>query len=354
MKRRLVGSFLTLALFALCVSVQAQDKCSIYRHNGDSHRNVVIAEMTKDEIKVTASGVTEKIPVGDVKEIKFSGEPAEMDEVRGYIEDSRFDDAIDTLKSIESGQLNESMKSERDFLYIQALAGKAFAGNMPYSEVIKQMDNKYFSDKANLNFYRFYEATEIYGNLNRSIGTEESWNKAGKAYEMLAKAKNAPILKARGLIGSGNIFLLKKDAASATKDFKEVLTMVKNQELEGVKAEMQVAASCGLARANVLEGKSAEAIQMIQKLFTDNIISAEDPLNAQLYNALGFAQLASKKPKDAAISYMHTHLLYNTNKQFHEEALDEMIKIFRVELRDETRASELEGVKATRYGGKRK
>ncbi|MBQ9455367.1 MAG: hypothetical protein IJU53_06825 [Thermoguttaceae bacterium] len=353
MKRRLVGSFLTLALFALCVTVQAQDKCQIVRHNGDIIRNAVISDMTKDEIKAEIAGGTEKIPVGDVKKIVFSGEPAEMDEARGYIEDSRFEDAIDVLKNIDPDQLNEFMKMERDFLIVRAMAGRAFAGSMAISDVLKSMD-KYFSDKANQNFYRFYEVTEIYGNLNTLIGTDEALSKAGKAYGMLSKAKDAPILKARGLIGSGNIFLLKKDAASATKDFKEVLTMVKNQELEGVKAEMQVAASCGLARAAVLEGKNAEATQMIQKIFTDNIITAEDPLNAQLYNALGFAQLSAKKPKDAAISYMHTHLLYNSNKQFHVEALDAMINIFRVELRDETRAAELEGVKAARYGAKKK
>lgn len=354
MKRRLVGSFLTLALIALCVTVQAQDKCQIVRYgNDDPFRDAVIENMTKDEIRATNKTGTEKIPVGDVKKIVFIGEPAEMDEVRGYIEDSRFEDAIDTLKNIDPDQLNKYMKMERDFLIVRALAGRAFAGNMSISDVLKQMD-KYFKDEANQNFYRFYEVTEIYGNLNTLIGTDEALNKAGNAFGMLAKAKNAPILKARGLIGSGNIYILKKDAASATKDFKEVLTMVKNQELEGVKAEMQVAASCGLARANVLEGKNAEAIQMIKKIFNDNIISAEDPLNAQLYNAMGFAQLSSKKPKDAAISYMHTHLLYNSNKQFHEEALNAMINIFRVELRDETRAAELEAVKAARYGAKKK
>jgi len=353
MKRRLVGSLLTLALFALCVSVQAQDKCHITRHNGDVIRNAVITEMTKDEIKATITGGSEKVPVGDVKKIVFSGEPAEMDEARGYIEDSRFEDAIDALKNIDPGQLNTYMKMERDFLIIRAMAGRAFAGSMAISDVIKNMD-KYFSNKDNQNFYRFYEVTEIYGNLNMLIGTDDALTKAGKAFAMLGKAKDAPILKARGLIGSGNISIMKKDAAAASKDFKEVLTMVKNQELEGVKAEMEVSASCGLARAAVLEGKSEDAIKMIQKLFAENIISAEDPLNALLYNALGFAQFSSKKPKDAAIAYMHTHLLYNTNKQLHIEALDAMINIFRIELRDENRAAELEGIKASRYGAKKK
>lgn len=353
MKRRLVGCFLALALLVVSAAQAQEEKCYITRHSGEIVKNATITKMTKDVITVDVSGASEKVPVGDIKVVKFSGEPAEMDEVRDYLTDSRFEDMLDKLKTIDNDQLTTNMKKDRDFLIVRALAGRAFAGSLAISDAVKAFD-KYFSDKDNQEFYRFYEASEIYGNLNMLIGTDEALTKAGKAFEMIGKAKDAPILKARGLVGVGNIAVLKKDAASAARAFKEVMTMVRNQEVEGVRTEMEVSAVCGLARADVLDGKADQAVKEIQGVFAGSKITAEDPLNALLYNALGYAQLAGKKPKDAAISYMHTHLLYNGNKQLHLEALDAMIQIFRVELRDEARAGDLETVKAERYGAKKK
>ncbi len=353
MKRLLVGCFLTIAMLTLSVAQAQEEKCHITRYNGELIRNAEITKMSKDLIQANVSGSTERIPVGDVKSIMFTGEPAELQEARDFLPDSRFEDMLDKLKEVDPNQLTENMKRERDFLIVRALAGRAFNGSLPISNVIKEMD-KYFKKEENQNFYRFYELTEIYGDLNVLIGTDEALTKAGNAFMMLSKAKDAPILKARGLLGASTIAIAKGDATTATKACKEVLSMVKNQELEGVKAEMEVGASCGLARAEVLEGKTEQAIKDIKAIFAASKISAEDPLNARLYNALGYALLASKKPKDAAIAYMHTHLLFNGNKQLHIEALDAMIKIFRQELRDEKRATELQGIKDARYGGKKK
>ena len=353
MKRFLAGCVFAIAMLVLTSAYAQEERCHITLHSGDLVRNAQITKMGRDILVVEASGTAEKIPVGNIAGIKFTGEPVELNNARTYLVDSRFEDMLDELKNIDSDQLTPNMKKECEFLVIRAFVGQAFSGALAITKAIDKMDD-YFKSKENQEYYRFYELSELYGELNMLIGSDESLKKASSAFAMLQKAKDSPILKARGLIGFGTIANLKGDAENAEKSFKEVLQMVRNQELEGVKSEMEVKASSGLARALVLEGKGDQAIADIQKFFAANKIAQEDPLNAQLYNALGFALLKNKKPKDAAIAYMHTHLLYNGNKQLHVEALDAMIQIFRAELRDELRAGELEALKSARYGGGKK
>ncbi|MBO5438628.1 MAG: hypothetical protein J6A23_13280 [Thermoguttaceae bacterium] len=352
MKRHLLGYVFAL-VFLMVSAAQAQvEKCHISLHSGDLIRSATITKMGRDVLTVDAGGSSEKVAVGNISSITFVGEPAEMKDIRTYLADSRFEDMLDTLKEVSPEQLSVNMKKEVEYLRVRAVAGLAFNGSVAIPKALTEM-KKYFSSKDNSEYYRFYELSELYANLNMLIGTEDALKEAEGAFQMIASAKDSPILKARGLIGAGNIALMKEKAAEAEKAFKAVITMVKNQEVEGVRDEMEVSASCGLARAEVLEGKTEEAIAEIQKIFSANKISAEDPMNALLYNALGYAQLKANKPKDAAIAYMHTHLLYNGNKQQHIEALDAMIKIFREELRDENRARDLEGIKASRYGAKK-
>ncbi len=351
MKRRLEVCFFIMALCAASF-VCAQEKCLISRYSGENLKAEII-DMDADTVRANVSGSTEKIPVGDIQYIKFNAEPVEMDEVRSYLPDARYEDMLETLKKIDPAQLTEGMKQECNFLYVRAIAGRALSGSISYSEAIKELE-KYLKKDESRKFYRYYEAMEIYGNLNILVGTESAIANARNAYDVIQKAKNAPILKARGLIGSGSIAILEKRPADAEKVYKEILNMVKNQELEGVKVEMEVAATCGLARAAVLNGQADEAIKNIRALFASNKVSAEDQINAQLYNALGFAYLNAKKPKDAAVAYLYTHLLFNKDKQLHIEALDALISIFRTELRDEQRAKNLEAVKAATYGGGKK
>lgn len=353
MKRILAGCLFAIALLVTTSVYAQEERCHITRHSGDLVRNAQITKMGRDVIVVEASGSSEKIPVGDIAGIRFNGEPAELNNARTYLEDSRFEDLLDELKNIDPEQLSVNMKKECEFLMIRAFAGQAFSGALPINKAIDKMDS-YFKNKDNQEYYRFYELSELYGDLNMLIGSDEALKKASAAFAMLQKAKDSPILKARGLIGFGTIANMKGEADAAEKAFKEVLQMIRNQELEGVKAEMEVKASCGLARALVLKGKGEQAVADLQKIFDANKIVQEDPLNANLYNALGYVLLKIKKPKDAAIAYMHTHLLYSGNKQLHVEALDAMIQIFRVELRDEQRAGELEAFKAARYGGGKK
>ncbi len=352
MKRHLLGYVFAL-IFLMASIAQAQvEKCHISLYDGELIRNATITKMGRDALIVDVSGSSEKVYVGNISSITFASEPAELKEVRNYLTDSRFEDMLDTLKIIDPGQLSVNMKKEVEYLRVRAAAGLAFNGALSIPEALKVMD-KYFSSKENLEYYRFYELSELYANLNILQGSEEALKKAEQAFGAMTKAEKSPILKARGLLGVGNIALKKGDAEKAEKAFKMVLTMVKDQEVEGVRAEMEVRSRCGIASAHVLEGKTSAAITDIQKIFSENLISAEDPINAHLYNTLGNAQMKAGKPKDAAISYMHTHLLYNGNKQQHTEALDALIKIFREELRDEKRALELEEIKKSRYSAKK-
>lgn len=351
MKRRLEVCFFTIALFAVSF-VCAQEKCLITRYSGEKINNAEITDMDADTIRVTVSGSTEKIPVGDVASVKFNGEPSEMEDVRTYLTDARYEDMLDVLKQIDPNQLTSGMKQDCRFLIVRAVVGRAMSGSISYTEAVKELE-KYLKNDESKKFYRYYEAMEIYGNLNLLIGTEAAMANAKGAFGVLEKAKGAPILKARGLLGSGAIAIQEKRGEDAEKAYKDVMTMVKNQELEGVKTEMEVAATCGLARAAVLAGSADAAIKSIKALFASNKVSPEDQLNAQLYNALGFAYLNAKKPKDAAVAYMYTHLLFNKDKQLHVEAIDALIVIFRTELRDETRARTLEAAKNALYGSKK-
>lgn len=352
MKRHLLGYVFAL-IFLMASIAQAQvEKCHISLYDGELIRNATITKMGRDVLMVDVGGSSEKVAVGKISSITFVGEPAEMKDIRTYLADSRFEDMLDTLKEVSPEQLSVNMKKEVEYLRVRAVAGLAFNGSIDIPKALTEM-KKYFSSKDNSEYYRFYELSELYANLNMLIGTEDALKEAERAFQMIASAKDSPILKARGLLGVGNIALKKGNAEKAEKAFEIVHTMVKNQEVEGVRAEMEVRSRCGIASAYVLEGKTSAAITDIQKIFSENLISAEDPINAHLYNTLGNAQMKAGKPKDAAVSYMHTHLLYNGNKQQHTEALDALIKIFREELRDEKRALELEEIKKSRYSAKK-
>ena len=127
--------------------------------------------------------------------------------------------------------------------------------------------------------------------------------------------------------------------------------LIKCGELKGdLHKAMDIASRLGLARVLVLQQKYDEAMKIVRKIFES--ASPDDvATNANAYNTMGLCYKAQRgHAKDAVIAFMHTHLLFNRDPTLHQEALDNMILLWRNDLKNEARAADLENIRRSMYG----
>ena len=274
-----------------------------------------ISNSTPDEIRVG----DQTIPIQDIKNVSFSGAPRELGRAVGDMDNGQYNDALAQLQKIT--ELPTGMALQ-EYNYIDAfVAGKlALQGG---SVSIKEAGGKIGTFlNQNPNSFRAYPLIELYGELYVAVNQIE---KAEAEFEKLANS-SLPDYQLRGLFSLGQAQLLTGKHRKAKSSFETL----QGHPLNDVNAQQYKAmAKVQAAKASALLDKEsvAEAKATIEK-----IIKEENPDNKQLfaycYNALGVCRLQENDSKGAALAFLHTDLLFSTEREAHAEALYNLNKLW--------------------------
>jgi len=332
-KRRVI--LMVAAWLALAASAYAD---AVIKTEGQAMGDVV--EMTALEVTVEQGGVRTKVPVNEIRAVRYSEEPARLNTARTAIEDGRYEEAVTGLETIKVADLKRA-EIKQDVLFYTALAKAyiALAGS-DSKAATEARDLMFEFAKANRGSYHYFKACETIGDLDAALGDNES---ARKFYEQLAQAP-WPDYKMRAGVAIGRTLLAEGKADEALESFQSVL----DTEATGESATRQrLAGTLGKARCLAEAGQSDEAVKLIDEVIAQS--SPEDvDLNAQAYNALGVAHRKAGRAKDALLAFLHVDVLYFTSPKEHIEALENLVELWE-QVQQPERADKARGTLQERY-----
>ena len=276
-----------------------------------------ITKMTPYAVTVLRSGVDKEIQVKDILCIYYDGEPGLLKKAKTHLIKGRYEDALDTLGKVQTGNLKSWMKGDVDFYKALCATRLALGGSGDLRAADIAM--RAFTNK-NKKSYHYLEASEAVGDLLVAIG------RYSDAVDYYKEVGNAPWddYKMRAGVAVGRALLAQDKTAEAKATFEKVID---NPAQDKAAQAQRLAAMLGKARCLAAEGQDEQAVKIVRK-----IIHEEDPkqvrLHARAYNALGTAHRKAGRDKEALLAFLHTDLLYFSDPEAHAEALHNLAQLW--------------------------
>lgn len=327
-KRRVWKAAVVLLLSTIGVvlhadAVAAQGSLDrVRRRNGaDSGQVTAISPLG---VTISKGGVESKIPVEEIEDVTFAGEPRAVTAARQAIAAGRIDSALESLEGIRPTQVpregvrRDGVLSEIDYLKAASRAQLAIAGRGEADEALQSMRG--FLASHNRSF-RVPAAIELLGDVLSAAGDAKG---ARAQYEKLAKAKT-PYFVARSALLAGRSLQQQDAHEQAVERFGQALAV---DDASPAVAPIRREATLGRAVSQAALGKLDESATRI----AEGIAAASDDdheLLAQAYNALGDCYLAADRPQDALFAFLHVDLLYADADQQHAKALHQLSELWK-------------------------
>ena len=311
-------------------------------------------------VEITASGITLRdaktkedvvLPSERVLWILLDGEPMELAAARVEYEVGEYESALEKLNAIDATELESSkspyVAAEYDWYRATTTLQLALAeGEGALSEGGRALST-FVKDRKDS--YRYYEALAQLGDafLAASLDASKkdaSLKRAREAYETMAKSESN-VVRARGLVGVG-------DVALATEDYAEAETSYKTAKGAGIEGEYMgrdvlSRASLGLALAYARSGRYDEARAEIASALETTPRQAE-LARARLYNALGETNELDERWEDAIIARLRVDLVYHSARVERVKALKALVGLWSRTGREDRAAETRERLK-TRF-----
>lgn len=305
---------------AWCGSLHAQSADRVVSTEGTFAGKVVATSAEGVDLEDQRSGEARTIPIDQVREVQFGGEPQSLRAARSLLYRGRAADAVEEVAKIEAAELDgaeQILLDEVDFVKAAA-AGRAvlMAGADP--KEAGRLVNDFLAKHPKS--HHFYEMQQLLGDLLARAGKPDA---ALAAYSTLAKGPAA--LKVRSAAAKAGMLFDQQKFAEALNEYDAALAI---EAGDGASAEQKRGAQLGKARCMSKLGKNAEAVTLVR-----GIINQADPeekaLLGRAYNALGEAyRAAGDKDQDALISYLTVDLVYNGSPDSHAEALAQLAELW--------------------------
>lgn len=303
-----------------------------------------ITEVSPTEISIDrpAKGV-EKVAVNEIEDIRFQGEPPQVNQVRLAVKRGAFADAKTQLKKIKADNIErDEIKAEIKFY--SALVEAQLALNGEDKKAIQNAGksmNEFLKDYPES--YHFLQANETIGDL---LVATQKYEDAEKFYNTVESKAPWPDFKMRAGVAKGRTLQAQGKNDDALKVFEKVLDQAKSDESPLV-VRQRTLATLGKASCLAQTDKSEDGVKLLEEL-----IAKADPEEAELhalaYNALGNCHEKAGRLKEARMAFLHTHILYPTVPQAHPEAVFHLAKLWK-ELGDPDRSQEMQKLLEERY-----
>ena len=276
---------------------------------------------TKDGVEVEErSGETRSIPIDQIRDLQFGGEPQSLRAARSMLARGRAADAVEEVAKVEAGELEGAdplVLQEVDFVKAAAAGRSVLAAGADPKDagrLVGEFLAKYPQS------HHFYDLQQLLGDLLVRAGKADA---AVAAYATLAKGPAA--FKVRSAAAKAGMLFDQQKFAEAMAEYDAALAIEADDDAS---AEQKRGAELGKARCLVQLGKNADAVALVQA-----IIKRADPEEKELlgraYNVLGGAyRAAGDKDQDALISYLTVDLVYNGSPESHAEALARLAELW--------------------------
>lgn len=302
-----------------------------------------VSQMTRVEVTLSKRpSDTVAVPVNEIRNISFDGEPSELAQARVKAGNGGYADAVELLAEIDARSLGRDyVKQEVEFYQAYCAAKLALGGSGTINDAGTRLNSFVHAYPQN---YHYWQAIESMGDLLVSDGKFEL---AQRQYDELARAP-WPEYKMRAAVTMGRNLQAQGKHADAIKQFDVVLGMAGGgDEAENQKLLATLGKAISLAETNQLE----TAVGMIEKVILDADPEQKE-LHARAYNALGSCYERGGQTKDALLAYLHVDVLYNTVPDAHAEALAHLVPLWQA-IGQEAQARESRQVLEQRYRGSR-
>jgi tetratricopeptide (TPR) repeat protein len=311
---QLIKLVLLSSLFLVgTTAVQAQVKDQIYLiSNPNASVRGLIDSITQNEVIAQVDGVRRTLAANDIARIQFVDSPSEVLQAAAMYRRGQLIDARAELAKVDIGMIkNDFVKQDFAYMFAAVNARIALAGTGDKIQADKMLV-VFLQEYADS--YHYYEIVELYGDLAYAMG---EFDKAANQYTILTKAPWED-LKIKGTLRLANSTVGKGDYAAALVMFEKVAAVTATTPL------MQLTiseAKAGQARCLGETGEAEAGIALTNKLIKDNDPKTQKQLFAQAYNAQGVCYRRVKKPKEAILAFLHTHLIFNESADAHAESL---------------------------------
>lgn len=312
--------------FALTVLVLVSSACVTFaadvidRHGGGAKLSGKVTGVSKDKVSFeTSKGEKLEIPVNEIDEIIWEGEPAALKSARINEAAGKLSLASDGFaKAANDNKSNRpEIKLDIDYFALRTSARAALTDPAKVPDVLKKLNE--FQSK-NGDSRHFYDGTLLQVDLNLVV---KDAGEARKAADKLGKAAGGD-QKIGAQIAMARVDVLENKVDEAQKVLETVISGA-----AGSPAEEARKLEARLVLANCLQLKSQfpDAIKLL-----DEVIKQSDAENSRLqaeaYVRQGDCYQAAGKSKEALLAYLHVDVLFSSEKAFHPEALYHLSRLW--------------------------
>lgn len=289
---------------------QAHGQDSVFVVSGAPVRGEVVDSTITAVIVETEKGRSE-VPIQNLKNIKFAGEPAEFEKAKRSFDAKKYDEGLAELDKITPPPAAKMVAAELEYLKAWGNAKSALNSGNTTAKNAGAIVSGFL--KKSPETYHFFELTELLGHLLLAVGRNDL---AETEFARLTDCP-LPLYQLRGNFALGQAQLLAGKGAEAERSFDAVAGSGLNDDAA---ARIKSIAGCLRAKALLQQGRTDEARSIAEK-----IIQNEDPgqteLFAHAYNTLGLVHLSQGEDLPAVLAFLHTDLLFSNQAEAHAEAL---------------------------------
>jgi tetratricopeptide (TPR) repeat protein len=292
----------------------------VIKVEGQSMGDVVQTSATEVTLQARGSSAQTKIPVNEIRIIRYSDEPARLTSARTAIEAGRNEDAVTGLEGIDVADIRrQEIREDVAFFTALAKARIALAG-ADQEAVVEAGKLMAAFVKNSPGSYHYYQACEVLGDLYVAVG---QYAAARSFYGQVAQAPWADY-QMRAAVALGRALLAEGKTDDALGSFEKVLAIEGTGESA---TEQRLAATLGKARCLAESGQADEAVNLIQGVI-EEADAEQTQLHARAYNALGAAHRKAGRVQDALLAYLHVDVLYFNSPEEHIEALENLVELW--------------------------
>jgi len=261
-----------------------------------------------------------RLPVTDIRELSFAGEPDDLGSARGAL--LKFDaaGAISDLAKLEPADLEGAEPLVLvDVDFVRAVALGRSARQPPEIDAAEKALRAFLG--KHVRSHHVYTVQETLGDLLARAGR---FDDAAAAYAALDKGPAA--LRVRGAALRAGLFYQQKKYAEARREF-ETASKIGAEEWDRSSFRQKLEAELGAARCMIRLGAPAEAAALAGAVLTR--AGADDrEVPGLAYLVLGDAQRAAGNEQDALLAFLTIDMVHNQVPDLHAEALANLVELW--------------------------
>lgn len=265
-----------------------------------------------------------KIPIERIANVEFDAEPPSMKAARRGVLNGNARQAEEDLKKVTTEELEGVDQLVRDELTFIKAATEGLKGLQAGGAQLGTAEKavRDYLVKHGASSHHAFFMHELNGRVLSRAG---KFDEAAKAYAPFDKGP--PAYQVRGKAARGGLLFEQGKFPEAMAEYTAA-TKIETDAKDDASARQKREAELGIARCMARQSKAQEAIDMVQGILR-NSDPEEGDLLGRGYNVLGEAYRAAGKDQDALISYLTVDLVYNSSPQNREEALYNLVELWK-------------------------